>query len=79
MGRRRLGHAGTHLPETGVQHRDKFVARYDEAEHLTQEIFVRLFPALGTYDRRASFDAWLTRVSPNPVYRPLSKAPPPRR
>src|SRR5687767_5496956 len=43
----------------------KFVAQYDEAEDLTQEIFVRLFRALPTYDRRAQFDTWLTRVSRN--------------
>jgi RNA polymerase sigma-70 factor (ECF subfamily) len=43
----------------------KFVARLDEAEDLTQEIFVKLFRALPTYDRRASFDTWLTRVSRN--------------
>jgi RNA polymerase sigma-70 factor, ECF subfamily len=43
----------------------KFVARFDEAEDLTQEIFVKLFRALGTYDRRASFETWLTRVSRN--------------
>ena len=43
----------------------KFVARFDEAEDLTQEIFVKLFKALATYDRRASFDTWLTRVSRN--------------
>ena len=43
----------------------KFVAQYDEAEDLTQEIFVKLFRALPTYDRRAQFDTWLTRVSRN--------------
>jgi RNA polymerase sigma-70 factor (ECF subfamily) len=43
----------------------KFVAQYDEAEDLTQEIFVKLFSALPTYDRRAQFDTWLTRVSRN--------------
>jgi len=43
----------------------KFVARLDEAEDLTQEIFVKLFRALATYDRRAQFDTWLTRVSRN--------------
>jgi RNA polymerase sigma-70 factor, ECF subfamily len=43
----------------------KFVARFDEAEDLTQEIFVKLFTALTTYDRRASFETWLTRVSRN--------------
>ena len=43
----------------------RFVAQVDEAEDLTQEIFVKLFRALPTYDRRASFDTWLTRVSRN--------------
>jgi len=43
----------------------KFVGRYDDAEDLTQEIFVRLLHALPTYDRRASFDTWITRVSRN--------------
>jgi RNA polymerase sigma-70 factor, ECF subfamily len=43
----------------------KFVAQYDVAEDLTQEIFVKLFRALPTYDRRAQFDTWLTRVSRN--------------
>ena len=43
----------------------KFVARYDDAEDLTQEIFVKLFRALETYDRRASFETWLTRVTRN--------------
>jgi RNA polymerase sigma-70 factor (ECF subfamily) len=43
----------------------KFVAQLDEAEDLTQEIFVKLFRALPTYDRRASFETWLTRVSRN--------------
>jgi RNA polymerase sigma-70 factor (ECF subfamily) len=43
----------------------KFVARYEEAEDLTQEIFVKLFRALPTYDRRAKFETWLTRLSRN--------------
>ncbi len=43
----------------------KFVAQFDEAEDLTQEIFLKLFRALPTYDRRASFETWLTRVSRN--------------
>jgi RNA polymerase sigma-70 factor, ECF subfamily len=43
----------------------KFVVQFDEAEDLTQEIFVRLFRALPTFDRRASFDTWLLRVSRN--------------
>ena len=43
----------------------KFVARFDEAEDLTQEIFIKLFRALPTFDRRASFETWLTKVSRN--------------
>lgn len=43
----------------------KFVGRVDEAEDLTQEIFVKLVRALPTFDRRASFDTWLTRVCRN--------------
>jgi len=43
----------------------KFVADLDEAQDLTQEIFVKLFRVLPTDDRRAGFDTWLTRVSRN--------------
>jgi RNA polymerase sigma-70 factor, ECF subfamily len=42
-----------------------FVGRYDDAEDLTQDIFVRLLRALPTYDRRANFETWLTSVSRN--------------
>jgi RNA polymerase sigma-70 factor, ECF subfamily len=43
----------------------RFVARYDDAEDLTQEIFVKLFRSLATYDRRAHFETWLTTVTRN--------------
>ena len=43
----------------------KFVGRYDDAEDLTQEIFVRLLRVLPTYDRRANFETWLTSVTRN--------------
>ena len=43
----------------------QFVARLDEAEDLTQDIFVRVLTALATFDRRANFETWLTRVSRN--------------
>ena len=36
-----------------------------EAEDLTQEIFVKVFRALPTFDRRASFETWLTKVCRN--------------
>ena len=35
----------------------KFVGRHDMAEDLTQEIFLKIFKALGTFDRRAKFRA----------------------
>lgn len=43
----------------------KFVGRYDVAEDLTQEIFLKIFKALGTFDRRANFQTWLISVSRN--------------
>ena len=43
----------------------KFVGRHDVAEDLTQEIFLKIFRALGTFDRRANFQTWLISVSRN--------------
>jgi len=43
----------------------KFVGRHDEAEDLTQDIFLKLFKSLGTFDRRANFSTWLISVSRN--------------
>jgi RNA polymerase sigma-70 factor (ECF subfamily) len=43
----------------------KFVARHDEAEDLTQDIFIRVYKSLGTFDRRANFQSWLISVSRN--------------
>ena len=43
----------------------KFVGRHDLAEELTQEIFLKIFKALGTFDRRANFQTWLISVSRN--------------
>ena len=43
----------------------KFVGRHDMAEDLTQEIFLKIFKALGTFDRRANFQTWLVSVSRN--------------
>jgi RNA polymerase sigma-70 factor (ECF subfamily) len=43
----------------------KFVGRHDEAEDLTQEIFLKIFRSLRTFDRRANFQTWLTSVSRN--------------
>ena len=43
----------------------KFVGKHDEAEDLTQDIFLRVFKSLDTFDRRANFQTWLTSVSRN--------------
>ena len=42
-----------------------FVGRHDEAEDLTQDIFLKLFKSLETFDRRANFQTWLISVSRN--------------
>src|SRR5262245_53748017 len=43
----------------------KFVGKHDEAEDLTQDIFLKVFRSLGTFDRRANFQTWLVSVSRN--------------
>jgi RNA polymerase sigma-70 factor (ECF subfamily) len=43
----------------------KFVGRHDEAEDLTQDVFLKLFKSLATFDRRANFQTWLISVSRN--------------
>jgi RNA polymerase sigma-70 factor (ECF subfamily) len=43
----------------------RFVGTYAEAEDLTQEIFLKVFRSLGTFDRRANFQTWLISVSRN--------------
>ncbi len=43
----------------------KFVGKHDEAEDLTQDIFIKIFKSLGTFDRRANFQTWLISVSRN--------------
>src|SRR5437762_11679840 len=43
----------------------RFVGTYDEAEDLTQDIFLKVFKSLGTFDRRANFQTWLISVSRN--------------
>ena len=54
------------------QHRRKvfnvaytFVGRHDEAEDLSQEIFLKVHRNLHTFDRRANFQTWLISVSRN--------------
>jgi RNA polymerase sigma-70 factor (ECF subfamily) len=43
----------------------KFVGKHDEAEDLAQEIFLKVFKSLDTFDRRANFQTWLVSVSRN--------------
>src|SRR5216110_181308 len=43
----------------------KFVGRHDEAEDLTQDIFLKIFKALSTFDRRANFQTWIISISRN--------------
>ncbi len=43
----------------------KFVGRHDEAEDLTQDVFLKIFRSLNTFDRRANFQTWLISVSRN--------------
>ena len=43
----------------------RFVGRHDEAEELTQDIFLKIFKALRTFDRRANFQTWLISISRN--------------
>jgi len=43
----------------------KFVGRHEEAEDLAQEIFLKIFKSLDTFDRRANFQTWLISVSRN--------------
>jgi RNA polymerase sigma-70 factor (ECF subfamily) len=43
----------------------KFVGRHEEAEDLTQDIFLKIFRSLATFDRRANFQTWMISVSRN--------------
>jgi RNA polymerase sigma-70 factor, ECF subfamily len=43
----------------------KFTGKHDEAEDLTQDVFLKIFKSLDTFDRRANFQTWLVSVSRN--------------
>jgi len=43
----------------------KFVGKHDLAKDLTQDIFLKLYRSLDTFDRRANFQTWLISVSRN--------------
>ncbi|MBD3284814.1 sigma-70 family RNA polymerase sigma factor [candidate division WOR-3 bacterium] len=38
-----------------------------DAEDLTQDVFIKMFRALGTYSRKSSFRAWLYRIARNRI------------
>jgi RNA polymerase sigma-70 factor (ECF subfamily) len=44
------------------------VRRRDEAEDIAQEILIKAFRAIRSYDFRASFGAWLSRIGVNHCY-----------
>ena len=43
----------------------KFTGRHDEAEDLTQEIFLKIFRSLEKFNRDADFSTWLSSVARN--------------
>jgi RNA polymerase sigma-70 factor (ECF subfamily) len=43
----------------------KFTGKHDEAEDLTQDVFLKIFKSLKTFDQRANFQTWLVSVSRN--------------
>src|ERR1700724_4405865 len=43
----------------------KFVGKHDLAEDMTQDIFLKIFKSLDTFDRRANFQTWLISISRN--------------
>jgi RNA polymerase sigma-70 factor (ECF subfamily) len=43
----------------------KFTGRHDDAEDLTQEIFLKIFKSLDKFNRDADFSTWLSSVARN--------------
>jgi RNA polymerase sigma-70 factor (ECF subfamily) len=43
----------------------KFTGRHDDAEDLTQEIFLKVFKSLDKFNRDADFSTWLSSVARN--------------
>ena len=43
----------------------KFTGRFEEAEDLTQEVFLKVYKALDTYKKEQEFSWWLVSVSRN--------------
>jgi RNA polymerase sigma-70 factor (ECF subfamily) len=51
----------------------RLVRRRDEAEDLAQEVFIKAFRAIRSYNFRSPFGAWLSRVAVNHCYDYLRK------
>src|SRR6266849_2577217 len=43
----------------------KFTGKHDEAEDLTQDVFIKVFRALDKFNRDADFSTWLSSVARN--------------
>ncbi len=50
-----------------------FLHNTDDAEDLTQDIFVKAWKALGSFDERSAFSTWLYRISVNKAINKLRK------
>jgi hypothetical protein len=62
----RAGALGRTTPTTpSKSSTSRTVRQHDEAEDLTQDIFLKIFKSLDTFDRRANFQTWLISISRN--------------
>src|SRR5436190_2564653 len=43
----------------------KFTGKHDEAEDLTQDVFIKVFRSLDKFNRDADFSTWLSSVARN--------------
>jgi RNA polymerase sigma-70 factor (ECF subfamily) len=43
----------------------RFFRRREQVEEAAQEVFLKAFTQLGTYEGRGSFEGWLTRITTN--------------
>ena len=51
-----------------ISHVSRLVRRREDVEDIAQEIFIKAFRAIHTYNFQASFAAWLSRVTVNHCY-----------
>src|SRR5690242_20122054 len=51
----------------------RVVRQSEEAEDITQEVFLKVFHHLRTFDQKASFTSWLYRVTTNSALDALDK------